>query len=394
MSTTATKPAAVIFHRNLLPKTETFIMSQARNLKRFEPHFAGIQHTGGIPLPPDHTYSLAQAGIYGEAVARLFKITGYSPSFVDKIRSSRPEVVHAHFEESGLAAVPVAHRLDVPLITTFHGYDVTARPLKTGVHAVLQHVYGHQRRRLQKVGTLFVAVSRFIRERLIERGYPDSRIAVVPIGVDVEYFSPRPQSEVKSGPPTVLFVGRLVEKKGLTYLLQAMVEVNKMVPKARLVVIGDGPLLEELCDEAIDLGLPNVQIRGSCAPDVVRDEMARASVLVAPSVTAESGDSDGLPIVVCEAQAMGLPVVGSWHAGIPEILHDGVDGFIVPEKSVGQMAKAICLILKNPKMRRAMSAAARQNACFSFNLQRQTAALETLYADAVAEHKKFKHLLQ
>lgn len=368
-------------------------MSQANNLKRYEPHFAGIQQKGGIPLPPDHTCSLAQAGLYGEAMARFFKITGYSPKFVNKIRSSHPQVVHAHFEESGLAAVPVTEQLDVPLITTFHGYDVTARPLNTGVHSILQHVYGHQRRRLQKVGTVFVAVSNFIRERLIERGYPESRIAVVPIGVDVDYFCPGPRSEVKSGPPSVLFVGRLVEKKGLTYLLKAMVEVNQMFPDARLIVIGDGPLHGELCEQAMDLEL-NIQIRGSCSPEVVRDEMAKASVLVAPSVTAASGDSDGLPIVVCEAQAMGLPVVGSWHAGIPEVIHDGVDGFIVPEKGVEQMAKAICLILKNPKLRRTMSLAARQNACLYFNVKRQTAELETIYSDAVNEHKKYKHLLQ
>jgi glycosyltransferase involved in cell wall biosynthesis len=302
-------------------------------------------------------------------------------------------VVHAHFEESGLAAVPIAHQLNVPLITTFHGYDVTARPLNTGVHSILQHVYGHQRRRLQKVGTLFVAVSKFIRQRLIERGYPDSRIAVVPIGVDVDYFSPRPHSEVKTGPPTVLFVGRLVEKEGLAYLLKAMVEVNKSIPEARLVVIGNGPLLGHLCDQAIDLELRNIQVRGTCTPDVIRDEMARASVLVSPSVTAESGDSIGLPMVVCEAQAMGLPVVGTWHAGIPEVIHDGVDGLIVPEKCVYEMAKAICFIIKNPKIRRGMSAAARQNACLYFNLKRQTAELETLYSDAVNEHRKYKHLL-
>jgi colanic acid/amylovoran biosynthesis glycosyltransferase len=369
-------------------------MSQAKNLKRFQPHFAGIQHKGGIPLPPEQTCSLAQAGIYGEAMARFFKITGYSPGFVDKIRSSRPKVVHAHFEESGLAAVPVAHQLGVPLITTFHGYDVTARPLNTGVHAILQHVYAHQRRRLQKEGTVFVAVSNFIRQKLIERGYPDSRIAVVPIGVDTEYFSPSSQTEIKRSDSkkeshNILFVGRLVEKKGLTYLIQAMVEVNKRFPKARLVVIGDGPLLEDICNQIVKLGLRNVKIRGSCPPAVIRAEMAKAAMLVAPSVTAASGDSDGLPIVICEAQAMGLPVIGTRHAGIPEVIHDGIDGFIIPEKDVNRMAKAICFLLDNPNFRRLMGQGARKNACLSFNLKRQTDQLETIYSDAVSEFKKF-----
>jgi glycosyltransferase involved in cell wall biosynthesis len=107
-------------------------------------------------------------------------------------------------------------------------------------------------------------------------------------------------------------------------------------------------------------------------------------------VTAASGDSEGLPIVVCEAQAIGLPVVGTRHAGIPEIVHHEETGFLVPERSVGELAQRISSLLADPERRGRMGAAARANVSLNFNLQIQTAKLEDLYAEVVLEHMKLR----
>ena len=354
-------------------------------MRQFNPYYAGIQHTGGLPLPEDRTCSMAGRGWYGGAAARLFKLTGISPRFLAKLRGIRPALVHAHFEESGLAALPLTRELDIPLITTFHGFDATVLPSNTGPRRVLNRVYEHQRRNLQREGRFFVAVSEFIRGKLLERGYPADRTVTVPIGVDVDWFTP-PREEPAS--PMVLFVGRLVEKKGVAYLLEAMATVAKSRKDVRLVVIGTGPLLPELIDQACDLQLPNVIFTGSRDSEAVRQQMSIASMLVAPSVTAASGDSEGLPIVVCEAQAMGLPVVGTRHAGIPEVVQDGKTGFLVPERSIYKLAQRISLLLDRPALRREMGAEARANVCLNFNLQLQTARLEELYQRAVQEHAR------
>ncbi len=328
---------------------------------------------------------MAGGGWYGAAAARWFKLTGVSPRFLSRLRRIRPALVHAHFEESGLAALPLTRELDIPLITTFHGYDATATPVNSGPRRVLNHVYGRQRQRLQREGSLFVAVSEFIRQKLIARGYPEDRTVTVPIGVDVDLFVPQPEVDA---PPMVLFVGRMVEKKGVTYLLEAMAQVTKRRQDVRLVLIGEGPLMPALIDQACVLKLPNVIFMGSCDSDTVRRQMGLASMLVAPSVTAASGDSEGLPIVVCEAQAMGLPVVGTRHAGIPEIVQNGKNGFLVPERAVQPLAQAISLLLDHPALRRQMKIAARANACLNFNLAIQTARLEELYLAAIDDHKK------
>jgi glycosyltransferase involved in cell wall biosynthesis len=365
-------------------------MAQANHLRQFNPYFAGVQHLGGIPLPADRTCSCAGRGLSGAIAARWFKITGFSPGFLDKLRRIRPALVHAHFEESGLAALPLTRQLDVPLITTFHGYDATATPSSSVSRRLLNHVYARQRERLQREGSLFVAVSEFIRKKLIERGYPEDRTITVPIGVDVEMFKP---SLTEPPSPMVLFVGRMVEKKGVPYLLEAMAEVAKTRQDARLVLIGDGPLMPAMIDKACALKLPNVVFMGKCDAAMVRQQMSIASMLVAPSVTAASGDSEGLPIVVCEAQAMGLPVVGTQHAGIPEIIHHEKNGYLVPERSVHQLARRISLILSRPALRRQMGEAGRANVCLNYNLKIQNALLESIYAKTVRDHEKRKALV-
>jgi len=326
-------------------------------------------------------------GWSGAAAARWFKLTGNSPSFLAKIRDVQPAVVHAHFEESGLAALPLTRELDIPQITTFHGYDATATPANFGPRRILNQVYGRQRERLQSEGGFFVAVSEFIRKKLIDRGYPADRTITMPIGVDVDLFTPQKEEPTS---PMVLFVGRLVEKKGVTYLLDAMAEVTKYHKDVRLVIIGTGPLLPELIDQACALKLPNVIFMGSCDAATVRQQMSIASMLVAPSVTAASGDSEGLPIVVCEAQAMGLPVIGTHHAGIPEIVQDRKSGYLVQERSVGQLILSILSLLGQFSLRREMGFAARVNVCLNFNLKVQTARLEELYLTAIRERAKVR----
>ncbi len=370
-----------------MPKSETFVLAQANNLRWFKPFFTGVQHTGGLALPEDRLCSLAGDGLSGAALARWFKLTGFAPNFLNKLRCLKPAIVHAHFEESGLAALPLSRALGIPLITTFHGYDATATPVKSGPRALLNQIYGRQRRRLQQEGSFFVAVSGFIREKLIARGYPAERIVVVPIGVDVDIFTPQREAPAI---PMVLFVGRLVEKKGVSYLLKAMAEVAKIRQDVKLVIIGDGPLKSELMNEAWALNVPNVNFMGACDPATVRQQMSVASLLAAPSVTAASGDSEGLPIVVCEAQAMGLPVVGTRHAGIPEIVEHGTNGFLVPERSALQLAQSISWVINQPPLRRQLGLAARENVCRNFNLKTQTVRLEELYKKAVGEHARAK----
>jgi glycosyltransferase involved in cell wall biosynthesis len=329
----------------------------------------------GLTLPADRKLVLDP----GRLAAARYKLFGSAPGFVLRLRTLRPALIHAHFEDGGVQALPLARALGIPLVTTFHGYDATIQDSIRFPNPLTRSIYLQRRRSLQRSGSLFIAVSDFIRRKIIARGYPAERVVTHYIGVDTDQFAPDggPREEV------VLFVGRLVEKKGCEYLMRAMAPILKRRRELRLVIIGDGPQRVALQDLQYALGAPGIEFRGAVDSSAIKSAMARASILAAPSVTAASGDSEGLPIAICEAQAMGLPVVATHHAGIPEVVEDGVTGFLAREKSVEELRAAIEKILESQSLRESMGKAARGRAVASFSLSRQTAILERIYDAAV-----------
>jgi glycosyltransferase involved in cell wall biosynthesis len=382
MKIPAEHPTALIYHRNPISRSETFVLDQASWLRRFDPYYAGGEQTGRPPLPEDRREIQVGESFLGPTTGRPAKVKGFTLDFPARLQHIAPSLVHAHFEASGIAALPFTRELHIPLITTFYGDDGAAA---YGQRRTFGHLNGGQRRKLQREGTLFVAASEFIRGRLIECGYPQERIATVPIGVDVDFFKPQ-REETES--PLVLFIGPLAEKEGIAYLLDAWAEVTKAHKDARLLLVGDGPLFRELFDRILALRLSRAMLTCARGPEGIRDLMGKASLLVVPSVTSASGACGGIPMVVAEAQAMGLPVVGTYHGGIPEIVKNGQTGLLVPEKSIHQLAQNILLLLAKPGLRREMGLAARENVHLNFNLRFQTAKLENYFLMALREHAK------
>jgi glycosyltransferase involved in cell wall biosynthesis len=369
------RPAVLIFRQELLPYSETFIPAQTRWIERYDPHFTGLLDIAGLSLPADRKLVLEP----GRAASTRYKLFGSAPGFVSRLRAVRPALIHAHFEDGGVQALPLARALGIPLVTTFHGYDATIQDAIRYPNPLMRSIYLRRRVRLQQRGSLFIAVSDFIRRKVIARGYPAERVVTHYIGVDTDQFAPDggPREEV------VLFVGRLVEKKGCDCLIRAMAPILERRRELRLVIIGDGPQRAALEDLRRELGARGIEFRGAVDSSVIKREMARASVLAAPSITAASGDSEGLPIAICEAQAMGLPVVATHHAGIPEVVEDGATGFLAREKSVEELRAAIEKILGSQSLREAMGKAARERAVAFFSLRKQTAILEKIYDAAV-----------
>lgn len=373
----SSKRSILIFRQKLLPYSETFIPAQTRWLETFEPYFTGLSRIEGLLLPPGRTVILKG----GHMAHAWYKLSGRAPAFIARLRALRPALMHAHFEDGGAYGLPLARALGVPLITTFHGYDATMRDEVRYPNPIVRSVYGRRRKQLQGAGSLFIAVSDFIRRKLIARGYPEEKTVTHYIGVDTDRFAP----EIATLPePVVLFVGRLVEKKGCDYLIRAMGPVLKRRRDVKLIIIGDGPQRAALEKLAAGLRLSGVEFRGAVDPGVIKWELARACLLAAPSVTADSGDSEGLPIAICEAQAMGVPVVAFRHAGIPEIVEDGITGLLSPEKAVDRLQAGIEAILNQPGYRNQLGRAARDRAVEYFSLKKQTSLLERIYSQAAA----------
>jgi colanic acid/amylovoran biosynthesis glycosyltransferase len=364
----------VVFRIQLLPASETFIVAQAAAMRRYTPFFVGWRRMAGIDLPQDTSWTVDGGGFKGKLRELRFRYVGPTREQLARLRARTPRLVYAHFAPDGHAAMQLAEQLGVPLVTALHGYDVTMTDQAMGATR-LGREYLQGRPRLQKRGALFLSCSSYVRRRGLDIGYPEDRTIVHSIGVDVERFKP---PTVRRREKFVLFVGRLVEKKGCGNLIEAMVDVQRRSPESDLVVIGAGPLRLQYEAQAAARGV-RCHFLGAQPTTVVREWMARAAVFSVPSVVADSGDAEGFGMVFIEAQAMGLPVVSTLSGGIPEAVEHGKTGLLVKECNPAALAEAILELMQNDELWHRYSVAGRKRVVDQFNLLHQTERLENVF---------------
>jgi len=360
----------LVFKETVLPPSETFILSQMSALQRYQAQLCGLERSRpGLPLKNDVVLLADSSAAFARLRAKIYRRIGIAPLFHNRVRRLRPDLIHAHFASGGYSAMPLARSLKVPLVVTLHGADITVRARRSTRHT-----------ELMKQAALFLCVSAFIRARALEAGFPEEKLRVHYIGIDRELFVP---PDVPKPEKRVLFVGRLVEKKGCEYLLRAMQVVQKEDPACELTIIGDGPLRAQLLTLAGELQV-RYDFLGAQPATVVRTALGAARVLCAPSVTAANGDSEGLPIAIAEAQAMGVPVVGSIHAGIPEIIVDGVTGLLAAERDTKALTNALSTLLHDDSMWSNFHRAAPMHIKDKFDIRAQAKVLEDIYDSLVA----------
>jgi glucosyltransferase len=377
------RPTVLVYRSDLLPLSETFIKQQMLALKRWRAVLSGQRQLNALCLEGLQIEVLRPAvrSFFERARWKVSGVAGTLPmAVVEQLKRSKPALVHAHFGVEAATASRIAVALGVPLLVTLHGYDInTAREWWETGHA------GRSMRRYparllelsRRSNVTFVAVSEAIRERAIDYGIPDSKISVHYIGVDCTRFKPtgRPIAERDR---RVLFVGRLVEKKGCEYLIRAFARVQQAVPESSLVIVGDGGLKESLMNEAKELGV-RAEFRGACIGEQVQREFALARVFCLPSVTAANGDAEGFGLVILEAQASGVPVVTSARGGAAEGMADGRTGYAVRERDVDALADRLIALLTSDEIATSFSEAGRRFAVDAFDLSRCTDGLEAIY---------------
>jgi colanic acid/amylovoran biosynthesis glycosyltransferase len=359
--------------------SETFIQAQAGALRSFRPQYVGLlPATRSLPLPGDAMLFARTRSLVSHGRTKLYNSAGIAPRFHDRVSRSRPALIHAHFAPDGASALPLAEALQIPLLVTLHGYDVTVRDeflRKT----LAGRLYLRRRSWLWERATRFLCVSEFIRQRALETGFPKEKLRVHYIGINRQIFQP---AEAPAG-KVVLFVGRLVAKKGCIHLLHAMRRVQDAEPLARLVVIGDGPLRASLERSAQELHL-SCQFLGAQASSTVLEWVRRASLLCIPSITAPDGGGEGLGMVILEAQATGRPVVGFRTGGIPEALQDEVTGLLAASEDEEGLARHILRYLQDDAFWQSSSARGIEWTAARFDLDRQTGELEGIYEECLS----------
>ena len=292
------------------------------------------------------------------------------------------DIVHCQFGDLGLSALALrdAGLLQGRIVTHFRGYDISQFVKSAG-----DQVYAD----LFARGEFFLTNCDFFRQRVIELGCLPDRIAVLRSGIDVEHFAFAPPQPPADGVLRVVFVGRLVEKKGVEYAIRAVAKLRESGRQVELNIVGDGPLRDSLAAliDALAVG-SSVRLLGARDHDAVVDILATAHVLAAPSVTAGSGDQDASVNTLKEAMAMGLPVVATRHGGIPELVEDGVSGFLVPERDADALAEAIARMGQSPDLWQSFGRTGRRRVEAEYDMHRLNDRLLELYRQVGTDNRE------
>jgi len=359
-----------------LPRSETFIFTLIRALRRYRSIILDRhkrQHAEEFPV--ERHYSPAERfGVWAGVLERLsLRWLGYSPYLEHVIREERVALIHAHFGQLGALFAPVARRHGLPLVTSFYGTDAAV----FASHPAWRHRFDL----LWRYGSRFLPVGPAMAERLRDRGCPADRIEILPLTIDLRRFTFVERRLRRSGEPTrILSIGRLIPVKGMDVLLRAVAALNPGL-SLELWIAGDGPqrpALERLADE---LGISEmVAFLGWVEHARIAEWMAQAHLFVLASRTdPETGETEGTPTVLLEAQAVGLPVISTRHGDIPFIVRDGESGILVPEGDVEALAGALDALLTHPERWAAMGRAGRALVESRHEMSRVGAQLEAIY---------------
>ena len=361
--------AVLVYRDRIVPRSEAhFLRRQYVGFRSLVPVWIGCRTDVGLPELGAKPILLGRRGGAGMFDRLMFKQFGRIPPAPD-LATLRPRLIHAHFGRGGTLALPLARALRLPLAVTFHGGDATKDDHYR--RALVPTIFQRRCEALRQEAALIICVAEHIREALLARNFPAAKLKVIRYGVDVEESGNWPPSTAR---PYLLFVGRLVEKKGVGHLLNAIRVLEGEGAGVDLFLVGDGPMAKILKHQAADL--KRTRFLGWLPNQEVRRMMRDALAICVPSVAARTGDSEGLPNVVLEAMACAAPVIGSGIAGIIEAVEHDRTGFLVPPADPRSIATAARRLLGDPELRRRMGLAARAAATERFNAIAQSRMLE------------------
>lgn len=282
--------------------------------------------------------------------------------------------VHAHFLTlASVEACAVAALLEIDYSITVHAVGLFTRVPRN----IRRQMLGAAR---------VITISSFHRKRIFALcpEMPPDRLKIVHCGLETSRFQPTARTPAATpSVPRILAIGRLIEKKGFAYLVDACACLAKGGIPFECHVIGDGPLASQLADQVSRSGIGNrVSFLGAVGQPEVLESFSRSDVFALPCVVGEDGNADGLPVVLVEAMSCGLPVVTTPVAGIVDLVEDGVTGRLVPERDVAALADALRSLLEDPAGRLELGRAGREKVRREFEIAETTRHLADAFREA------------
>ncbi|MFC2091719.1 glycosyltransferase [Elusimicrobiota bacterium] len=253
------------------------------------------------------------------------------------------DIIHCHFGPVGRVGLKMKELAIFrgKLITSFYGFDVSSYINRApGIY-----------RNLFDGSDLIIAISEYMKRQLCDLGCNKEKILIHHLGVDCKRFSYKIRSIRKDEAVRIVTVARLVEKKGVEYGMHAVARLIKSGIKVEYSIVGDGPLKSYLnmLIKKLDVN-DKIRILGWKRQDEVIRILNNSHILLAPSITGSDNGQEGTPVVLMEAMATGMPVISTYHAGIPELVDNGQNGFLVPEKDIDALTGKIEYLINNKEL--------------------------------------------
>ena len=349
------------------PYSETFIQAHKKHLKEKTFYYYG--NKGNIRLEGTTTLVSKLALLQFRFIRKLKK---YSFSYINDqsvLTSLKENKIDAILVEYGTHAhniLSILKSAKLPIVVHFHGYDAS-------VHTAIKACDNYKK--VFNFATKVVAVSKKMEQMLLHIGCPKEKLVYNVYGPQPEFEIVKPTFAKKQ----LIGIGRFTDKKAPYYTIMAFKEVVDTYPNARLLLAGDGVLMN-MCENLVkQYHLEDqVQFLGVITPEAYRNLLAESLAFVQHSITASNGDMEGTPLAVLEASVTGLPVIATKHAGIPDVIIDGETGLLCEEHDVSGMAKNMMQVLSNVDYAQQLGIAGKQHVLKNFSLQRHIDALQAV----------------
>lgn len=361
------KKKVLHYKTNFLNKSETFISRLVQNHQSYHP--IALCYRKKYFADNLKVFEVPNRGIESWFNFAAFHSNLPLPFYNKILNKEKPSLIHAHFGYDAVKLIQPAKKHGIPLLISFYGTDVSRLPSEFG--------WKRRYRRLASTGSHFIAASKFMKSQLVELGFPKEKVSIVRFGVDLEasIFNKAPLPANK-----IMMVGRMVEKKGFEYGIKAIAKLSKKGITPEINIYGYGPRMRMLKELTNKLHLNGqVQFHGYQPIEIILQAHQDHSLLLAPSVTAKDGDMEGLPNTILEAMAKGTPVIATKHAAIPEVIEDGVTGFLVDERDVNALATVLEKIIGGEYNLNEIRAKARKIVEEKYEINRMVNEVENIY---------------
>jgi colanic acid/amylovoran biosynthesis glycosyltransferase len=311
----------------------------------------------------------------GKISKNELKVDAKLAYFATFMKERNMELIHAHFANMGNVARRLSKMLGLPYTLTAHAFDIYMDPDPEELRKVMNDA------------RVVITISEYNWNFLRDKIGVNNRIEVIRCGIDLDKFKPQKNLKDKADDRIrLLTVARLVEKKGLVYLIKAIHRVIKVVPNCELTVIGSGPQYANLQHLVHDPDIESyVQFRGDVSDSELMRYYEGADMYILPCIITADGDRDGIPVGMMEAMAMELPVISTTVSGIPELVEDGTSGILAPPKDEKAIADAIIKLCKDSELRVTMGEEGRKKIEREFNITTEVGKLIGVFETAAKQ---------